>query len=140
MSLPVVRSNTDNIDLNLFLSTYLFNREDWNSEIARSLGLFWFDQAVLLDAVSSIETGFEWQTFSGEKLNFTKWAFGHPQIYDGVTFSIYQPNITDNATVLKSKIVKFIILFVFRYSLCRPHWTRQSISCVSRIWSIVNTI
>ena len=96
MSLPVIRSNTDNFDLNLFLSTYIFNRGNWDSEKARSLGLFWFDQAVLLDAVSSIETGFEWQTFSGQKLNFTKWAFGHPQIYDGVTFSIYhEPNSTD---------------------------------------------
>ena len=88
MSLPVIRSNTDNFDLNLFLSTYLFNRENWNSEIARSQGLFWFDQAVLLDAVLSIETGFEWQTFSGQKLNFTKWTVGRPQVHDGVTFSM----------------------------------------------------
>ena len=62
--------------------------------------LFWFDQSVMLDAISSAENNYEWTTFSGEKLNFTKWGYGHPQLYDGVTFSAYyKPNSTDPPSV-----------------------------------------
>ena len=110
MSLPLIRSSEDNFNLNLFISTYIFNRFSYNLKVARSLGLFWFDQAVLLDAVLSIETGFEWQTFSGQKLNFTKWTVGRPQVHDGVTFSMVSTMDRLNSFVCIKDIVEYNLI------------------------------
>ena len=100
MSLPIVDSVDANYDLNMFIMNFIFGPGIWNQDTARSLGLFWFDQSVMLDAISSAENNYEWTTFSGKKLNFTKWGYGHPQLYDGVTFSAYyKPNSTDPPTV-----------------------------------------
>ena len=110
MSLPIVENVDANYDLNLFIMNYVFGPEVWNKDVARSLGLFWFDQAIMLDAVSMDENDYVWSTFDGVKLNFTKWGYGHPQEHHGVTFSAkFLENSTDQPTV-KQQLEKIKII------------------------------